>query len=259
MVTGSSTSGSIEEQASQAAFHSSGSAVEKTLMVEQSTRLLGVFSGSSKPGSNEVDFKHWSRAAVRISEDEDINETHKRRILLQSLQGEAADAVDLIQVNTSADIIDTLNKVYGTVTDGRDLLLKFYQHYQQRDQSASQYLAQLFLSLGDVINSGSLNKDQVPQTILTQFIRGIDDEDLLTKLRLEERLEAPPDVPDLLQLVRQEETRRQERRTRHEQKVESQVLTAETETSPVPPESPKCNRAGLCSIFLRRNTDVTAA
>lgn len=209
----------------------SHAAENTTLTFEPSTRKLRVFSASSKPGSGEVDYKHWRRAALRISEDEEISEAHKKRIILQSLQGEAEDAVDLNRDKSAAEIIAILDKLYGPVIDGRELLANFYQQYQQSNQSASQYLNQLFLLLGDVVKSGTMSKDKLPQTLLTQFVRGIDDEELLSKLRLEDKHEAPPDFPDLLHLVRQEETRRQERRARHKHQARSQVMAVQ-EPSP---------------------------
>lgn len=200
-------------------------AERRTLTFEPSTRKLRVFSASSKPNNGEVDYKRWRRAAVRVAEDDELSEAHKRRVILQSLQGDAEDAIDLNRDGSVKEILAILDKLYGSVADGNDLLASFYQQYQQSGQTASQYLNQLYVLLGDIIKSGCVNRNKLPKTLLDQFIRGISDEELLYKLRLEEKLQSPPDFPDLLKLVRQEETRRQERRARHKRHVKSYVTT----------------------------------
>ena len=98
------------------------------------------------------------------------------------------------------EILAILDKLYGSVADGNDLLASFYQQYQQSGQTASQYLNQLYVLLGDIIKSGCVNRNKLPKTLLDQFIRGISDEELLYKLRLEEKLQSPPDFPDLSSL-----------------------------------------------------------
>ena len=62
-------------------------AERRTLTFEPSARKLRVFSASSKPSNGEVDYKRWRRAAVRVAEDDELSEAHKRRVILQSLQG----------------------------------------------------------------------------------------------------------------------------------------------------------------------------
>ena len=65
--------------------------------------------------------------------------------------------------------------------------------------------------------------DQLQKTLIKQLIRGMSDEDLLNKLRLEDKVENPPTFPDLLLLVRHEESRRTEHRLRHKKVVKSQM------------------------------------
>ena len=65
---------------------------------------------------------------------------------------------------------------------------------------------------------GELNR-----TILGQFIRGINGEELLNKLRLEDLVDSPPSFPDLLAAVRREESRRTERRLRHKKQAKAQM------------------------------------
>ena len=52
---------------------------EKTFTVEPSTRKLKNFSGAEKLGNGEIDYKHWRRAALRISEDLENMSAKERR------------------------------------------------------------------------------------------------------------------------------------------------------------------------------------
>ena len=138
-----------------------GQAVEPRMMtVEPSTRKLRNFSGADKIGNGEIDFKHWKRAAIRIKEDMEISEAHKKRIILQSLQGRAEDAVDLHRGQSVDQIVDILDKMFGSVADGSDLLADFYHQFQPQNQSASDYLANLFILISenyqvwDTVNGG---------------------------------------------------------------------------------------------------------
>lgn len=204
---------------------------QRTLTVEPSTRKLRNFSGADKLGNGEIDFKHWKRAALRIKEDREISEAHKKRIVLQSLQGKAEDAVDLHRDQDVDVILQMLDKMFGSVADGSDLLADYYQMFQQENQLASEYLSSLFVHLSEVIKCDTLTMSELPKAILQQFVRGISDEELLNKLRLEEKIASPPNFPDLLAAVRREESRRTERRLRHRKNAKARASTVVEQSS----------------------------
>lgn len=201
------------------------------MTVEPSTRKLRNFSGADKLGNGEIDFKHWKRAALRIKEDGEISEAHKKRIVLQSLQGKAEDAIDLHRDQDVDVILEMLDKMFGSVADGSDLLADYYQMFQQENQLASEYLSNLFVHLSEVIKCDTLPMSELPKAILQQFIRGISDEELLNKLRLEENIASPPNFPDLLAAVRREESRRTERRLRHRKNAKARAMTLVEQSS----------------------------
>ena len=219
------------QQQQQRVVHEQHALEPRTMTVEPSTRKLRNFSGADKLGNGEIDFKHWKRAALRIKEDGEISEAHKKRIVLQSLQGKAEDAIDLHRDQDVDVILEMLDKMFGSVADGSDLLADYYQMFQQENQLASEYLSNLFVHLSEVIKCDTLQMSELPKTILQQFIRGISDEELLNKLRLEENIASPPNFPDLLAAVRREESRRTERRLRHCKNAKARAMTLVEQSS----------------------------
>ena len=204
---------------------------EGKITFETSNRRLKNFSALPKPASGELDYKHWRRAAVRVLEDDELPEVQRKRILLQSLVGSADDTIDPHRKLPALELLKVLDKVYGSTENGGDMLADFYQIYQGQNQAAGEYLNLLFVELSEVIAAGGLTMDKMSETLLGQFIRGTFDEDLLNKLRLEEKLEDPPSFPDLLASVRKEESKRTQRRLRHKKIVKSQMSTVECANS----------------------------
>ena len=64
--------------------------------LDATPRKIKNFSGNSKPGPGETDYRHWRRAAQRILDDRDLSRNRKQTILLQSLTGTAEDCIDLM-------------------------------------------------------------------------------------------------------------------------------------------------------------------
>ena len=125
--------------------------------------------------------------------------------------------------------MDVLDKKYGGTVEGDDLLIEFYQILQSKDQTASDYLSDLFVELGEVVKFGGITMAQMPKVLLKQFNRGTTDDEMLTKLRLEEKIDQPPQFPDLIRSIRREESKRTERKLRHRKQVRSQAAIAKPE------------------------------
>ena len=192
--------------------------------VDTTPRKIKPFSGASKVGGGEVDHAHWRRAANRIIEDGEIFEGRKRNILLQSLSGVAEDAIDMYRDRSCQTIVEILDQIFGSTSDGHDLLADFYQIIQLPNQTTSEYLTQLYTRLCEVVKQEGILMREVPETLTRQFLRGTTDEEMLMKLRLE--VDQPLDFPAFIAKVRREEARRTERRLRLHKVVRSNVSTA---------------------------------
>ena len=192
--------------------------------VDTTPRKIEPFSGASKVGGGEVDYAHWRRAANRIIEDGEISKGRKRNILLQSLSGVADDAIDMYCDRSCQTILEILDLIFGSASDGHDLLTDFYQIIQLPNQTTSEYLTQLYTRLCEVVKQAGILMREVPETLTRQFLRGTTDEEMLTKLRLEE--DRPLGFPAFIAKVRREEARRTERRLRLRKVVRSNVSTA---------------------------------
>lgn len=140
--------------------------------VDTTPRKIKNFSGSEKLGGGEVDHKHWRRAAMRVLDDAEISENKKRLILLQSLVGTAEDSIDLHRQMSAHGLIEMLDKLFGTLADGHDLLADFYQCLQQSNQTTGEYLNMLYVRVCEVVKQEGLTMDDVSETLLRQFIRG---------------------------------------------------------------------------------------
>lgn len=200
-----------------------------SVTVEQSERKLPRFSGAERPKQGEVSFKRWQRAANRLLEETDVSEEVKKRSVLRSLQDTADDIADLHRDKTAKDIFDVMVVQYGWMIDGDDLLVEFYNILQGDKQSTSEYVSDLFVQLGEVVNLKGLEATNMPKVLLKQFIRGTHDEDMLLKLRLEDKVNNPPQFPELIASIRREECKRTERKLRHKKQARAHAAVVKEE------------------------------
>ena len=189
-------------------------------------KKLPKFSGRTPVPHGEVSFRNWYRAAERLVEDSALEEGSKKRILLRSLNDKADDIAELNRTKSVSEIVEVLSKNYGSMIDGEELLIEFYNLTQSKE-SASDFLSHLYVELGEVVKYGGLNVAEMDKKLLKQFIRGTSDTELLLKLRLEEKTNSPPSFPDLIQSVRKEEAERTARKLRLKKQVKMQAATAE--------------------------------
>ena len=109
------------------------------------------------------------------------------------------------------------------------MLVDLYQLLQGQKQTASEYLSILFVELGEVVKYDGLAVDQMAKALLKQFIRGTTDEEMLTKLRLEDKVDRPPPFPDLISSIRREESKRTERKLWHKKQAKAQAAVIKQE------------------------------
>ena len=200
------------------------------VLLDTTPRKIKNFSGNSKPGPGEADYRHWRRAAQRILDDRDLSRNRKQTILLQSLTSKAEDCIDLMQNAAPEQILKVLDATFGSINDGQELLIDYYQLNQGVNESTSEYLTRLYVKLCEVVTHEGLDMMQVPEELVRQFKRGTTDEDMLLKLRLDDLHRGAMDYPSLIARVRREEGRRTERRLRL-RKVRSNTLSATPDVS----------------------------
>ena len=204
------------------------------IVVESSTtpkpRKLRFFSGKSPVPSGEVDFETWKLLAKQLVEDVKVVEEDKKRTLYQNLLRPALDLVKS-QEGTAKELYEVLDKVYGSVDDGQDLLIKFHTSYQEAKESSSEFVQRLYSLCMEAAEKGGATVASVPKLLLKQFIRGGSDDTLMLKLKLEDKLEDPPSFGNLLLAVRTEESKAVEKRLRLKasSKVSSTVVDSENE------------------------------
>ena len=99
---------------------------ERTVYVSSQPQRLKPFSGKKKPAPGEVGYRQWRRAAMRLIEDADMQESRKKGLILTSLQGKADDIVDFHREQSLLQIMDSLDATYKHFVDGDDLLADFY-------------------------------------------------------------------------------------------------------------------------------------
>jgi hypothetical protein len=213
---------------------------KQNIVVENNYKKLKVFSAKLKPGSGELDYRHWRRAAVRVVEDEDLADSKKKQLVLDSLQGRADDIVDFSKHQSVYEILSLLDSNFKAMIDGDDILADFYQMIQEERKTASEFLSDLYVELTEIVKEGGASMGRMPKLLLSQFIRGTRDEDILTKLRLEDLKTNPPSFPDLMSAVRREEGKRTERKLRLKRAnvtvTRSSLVTASPEAVPELPD-----------------------
>ena len=126
------------------------------VLLDATPRKIKNFSGNSKPGPGEADYRHWRRAAQRILDDRDLSRNRKQTILLQSLTSKAEDCIDLRQNAAPEQILKVLDATFGSINDGQELLIDYYQLNQGVNESTSEYLTRLYVKLCEVVTHEAL-------------------------------------------------------------------------------------------------------
>ena len=175
-------------------------------------RKLRLFSGRLPVPSGEVDFETWRLLVTQLEGDTHITEADKKCIILQNLLRPALDAVKA--VGTLAEVLSVLDNLYGSVVDGQELLIRFHTTYQEEKESASEYVQRIYLLVMEVAEKGGTALGEVPSLLLKQFIRGSRDETIISRLKLEDKVDNPPSFANLLLGIRREESKIVEKRLR---------------------------------------------
>jgi hypothetical protein len=202
--------------------------VQNQVFIDNFERKLPRFSAKIPVPNGEVPFKKWKVAAERLVQNQEISESKIKEYIFRSLIGTPDDIIEQYRSCSAKDIISVLNKNYGSVVDGEELLLGFYQMNQASGQKASDYLTGLFVALSEVVEYDGLPKSLVNRTLLKQFLRGTTDEEIVLKLRLYETVDIkPPPYDDLIALIRREEQLRYGKKLRLKLPARSQAAVVE--------------------------------
>ena len=176
-------------------------------------RKLRSFSGAKTVPSGELDYKMWRLHAKPIVDDTLLRESEKKRTLFDALLGEALEiASTLPPTETSEKLLTLLDKHFGDVADGFELYSQFRSAMQESQESAAEYLKRIHTLALRAVEKQGMQESDVKSQVLRQFVHNCADEDLLTRLRLEDKFQNPDEVSDLLLKIRTEEARRKEKR-----------------------------------------------
>lgn len=178
-------------------------------------RKIKNFSGRSPVPGNEVDFATWRVFVQQYLNDPEIKNNELKSAILQSLSGPALSTIQhliLSPKSTAGDLFDLLESTYDKRTDGHELLAHLYEMIQGPKQTASEYCQELYIHLSEVIQMKGLHPADFDLYLNRQLMRGCRDDHLLERLALDP--DRPIPFPDLIRLIRAEETRRQERDSR---------------------------------------------
>ena len=106
-------------------------------------------------------------------EDKDLLESEKYNRIVESLLPPASDIVWALGKDaTATQVLDGLEKAYGSTIDGDELYLKFSECYQGEHEAASDYLLRLQGILSKAVEAGGIASDRSANIRVQQFIRG---------------------------------------------------------------------------------------
>ena len=191
-------------------------------------RKLRPFSGSKQLKSGEVDFATWRLHAQSLVDDEELKESARKRVLVESLLSPALEvACTLESTCTSEDILHVLDQHFGDVADGYELYSQFRTAVQGMQETASEYLHRLHVLALKAVERSGMSSASVPKEVLRQFESNCADDDLLLRLGVRDMFDKPPAVSDLLHKVRVEESRRYQKKFRLKARTaKANVVTA---------------------------------
>lgn len=179
-------------------------------------KKLTLFSGRDIPGPGEETFDSWLEHSNEIIEDWQVADTEKRRRLMESLRGPAADVVRILKTSnpaiTTAECLKALEQVFGSVESSRAAQVRFLNTYQNPGEKLSSYVIRLEPLLQKVVEKGAIDKDNVNQARLEQVIAGANHSGAIRRqLWLTGAAERPaPNLFQLLVQIREEEAKEEE-------------------------------------------------
>lgn len=186
-------------------------------------RKLRLFSGSKPAPHGEVNFQTWRASAKQVVDDDGISEKEKRRCIMDSLLIPALNVVkNLPGTTTSEQLFKKLQKVYGTTESSEDMLYNFFEIFQKDKQLSSDFLQDLYTALTDILDASleTTDANTINEHLQNQFIRGCFDEELIAKLRLEEKKDdvrtPAPSFEELYESIKKEELKRDQKIKRKE-------------------------------------------
>ena len=173
---------------------------------------FGTFSGITPVPSGQADYRQWYKAAVRLTKDAEVTDTEIVYRIQSSLMKPALDIVqNALDAGSPTLVLQLLDSVYGNVEDPRDLFNAYNNAVQDAKERASDYLSRLFLLLDELHRRDIIKVEDGPTQLLKQFVYGCTDDNLVLKLRLEEKESDPPDYGKMLLAIRVEEAKRTRR------------------------------------------------
>uniref|UniRef100_A0A6I8QMM5 CCHC-type domain-containing protein n=1 Tax=Xenopus tropicalis TaxID=8364 RepID=A0A6I8QMM5_XENTR len=164
------------------------------------------FSGSKPVPAGEEDYDTWKAQAEQISQDWSCSDMEVWKRITESLKGPASDLIYSLRMSnpaaTASDYFTALENAFGSLETGEDLYF----------QKLSDYFYCLEKLLQKCKHHKGLDGKSENRTRLEQVIRGaVYEELLILQLKVKDRLENPPDFPQLLREVREEESKRSAR------------------------------------------------
>lgn len=169
---------------------------------------LRSFSGKVPKPANETDYETWRSHIELLLADVNLPPAHITRKLIESLLSPAADVVKGLKPDSLPSVyLQVLDSAYSTVQDGEELFAQFLNTLQNLGEKPSSYLQRLLLTVNTVVKRGGVAAADIDKHLLKQFCRGCWDNDIITKLQLEQKRDNPPAFADLLLLLRTEEDR----------------------------------------------------
>jgi hypothetical protein len=148
---------------------------------------LSTFSGTAAKG--EAGFEDWRFEVRCLMRDDSVDDDVLLKSVRTSLKGEASRvAMHLGENATLEDILQRLERVYGTVESGTTLLQHFYNCRQEEAESLGAYGCRLEDVLSKAIARGAVAEEQSDEMLRNKLWSGLKDERVrnATRYKLEQ-------------------------------------------------------------------------
>lgn len=180
-------------------------------------RKLRLFSGKKPVPAGEVSFATWRIQVQQLIDESEVADAEKRRCIVDSLLMPALNLVrNLPLMTTSQELLSKISKVYGLTKSAEEMMFDFFEMYQAQNEIASDYLTRLYTELTNIGDAAlrPVRIDEQNESMLTQFIRGCWDDDLIHRLKLEEMHDKNLYYDDLFEKIKKDELRRDQKKKR---------------------------------------------
>ncbi|MEE6475926.1 hypothetical protein FKM82_010898 [Ascaphus truei] len=170
-------------------------------------RKLKIFSGVIPTPTREEAFEVWKHYTLQVLDEWACPDHVKRQRIMECLRPPASTVIKMFKDQhseaTAAQMMESLNRIYGREVNKGELMSKYYLLRQKEGEDLSDFIHRIQLVLWDLRSRDAIKASEVNEYRRDQFLRGaIPTHHIVGMIRSSLLKGEPPTLEDLLAEVK---------------------------------------------------------